>query len=686
MYPIRRAFALAFVLTGTLGLAWPAMAQTATTGAEATAQGVGQGVAQGTAAAPETQAPAAVGGPQATAPGAEAGPDAGAQAGPEAGPEAGPQADAAETTVSHGISAFGDLKYGPDFQHFDFVNPDAPTGGVWSTGYGNVTFDSFNPFILKGNPAIGVAAFLYDSLMVGAADEPDAMYGLVAQSAEMPEDRSWVAFDIRPEARFQDGTPITAEDVVFSFETLRDKGHPSYRVLLEPVASATAEGERRVRFDFVEAAPKRDLPMLVAGLPILSKAFYTENDFTRSTLKEPVGSGAYRIGGFRPNQSVTFERVEDYWAKDLPVNIGRNNFDQVRIEYFRDRSAAFEAFKAGAFLFNEEFTSQTWATSYTPQAFPAVAAGDVVLDTLPDNRPAGTQGFWFNLRRAKFEDPRVREAIALAFDFEWSNERLFYDLYTRTDSFFEGGPMQAEGPPTPGEMAILERFADKLPPEVLSEAAYVPPTTDATGRNRQNLRRAAELLEEAGWTVEGGVRRKDGRPLEIEFLLASQGFERIVAPLVQNLEKIGVRATIREVDAAQEREREQKFDYDIIVDRNAMSLTPGVELRDYFGSASANSQGSANTAGVSDPVVDGLIDIIERADSRDTLTDAVKALDRVLRAKHIWIPNWNKASHTIAYWDVFEQPEIKPEFAPGYPDTWWMDVEAYAAMQAAGKI
>jgi microcin C transport system substrate-binding protein len=460
-------------------------------------------------------------------------------------------AAAADTAVSHGISAFGDLKYGPDFQHFDYVNPDAPKGGVWSTGYGNVTFDSFNPFILKGNPAIGVSAFLYDSLMVSAADEPDAMYGLIAATAELPQDRTWVAFDLRPEARFHDGTPITADDVVFSFETLRDKGHPSYRVLLEPVSGAVAEGPHRVRFDFVEGAPKRDLPMLVAGLPVLSKAWYTENDFTASSLKKPVGSGPYRIGSFQPGQDVTFERVEDYWAEDLAVNVGRHNFDEIRFEYFRDRSAAFEAFKAGAFLFNEEFTSQFWATAYTPENFPAVGQGEVVLETLPDNRPAGTQGFWFNLRRPEFQDPAVREAIALAFDFEWSNERLFYDLYTRTDSFFEGGPMQAEGLPTPGELAILERFADQLPPELLSGAAYVPPTTDATGFNRQSLRRAAQLLDEAGWTVEDGVRQKEGRPLEIEFLIGSQGFGRIAAPFAKNLEKIGVRASLREVDPAQ---------------------------------------------------------------------------------------------------------------------------------------
>lgn len=615
-------------------------------------------------------------------------------AGPVAAELAAPAGEAAaaaaqpadETTISHGVSAFGDFRYPEGFAHFDYVNPDAPKGGVWSTGYGNVTFDSFNPFILKGNPAIGVSALLYDGLMTSAQDEPDSMYGLIAESAELPEDRGWAAFNLRPEARFHDGEPITAEDVVFSFETLRDKGHPSYRVLLSPVERAVAEGPHRVRFEFADTAAKRDLPMLVAGLPVLPKHFYEDNDFTQSTLTPPVGSGPYRISGFAPGQSVTFERVKDYWAEDLPVNVGRNNFDQLRFEYFRDRSAAFEAFKAGAFLYNEEFTSQFWATAYTPENFPAVRTGDVVLETLPDNRPAGTQGFWFNLRRPIFQDPAVREAIGLAFDFEWSNERLFYDLYTRTDSFFEGGPMQAEGAPTPGEAAILERFADQLPPEVLSVPAYVPPTTDATGRNRRNLRRAADLLEEAGWTVQNGVRMKDGKALEVEFLIGSQGFERIAAPFAKNLEKIGVRATLREVDPAQYRKRMEDFDFDITTDRKAMSLTPGIELRDYFASSSATSPGSENIAGVDDPVVDGLIDIIERADSRETLTDAVKALDRVLRAEHIWIPQWHKGSHTIAYWDVFDRPEIQPEFALGVPDIWWADPEKTAAMRAAGKI
>src|SRR5690625_2411842 len=508
-----------------------------------------------------------------------AGSAAAAESPVEAAPENSRAQDAEqETFVTHGVSAFGDLAYPPDFKHFDYVDPDAPKGGIWSTGYGSFTFDSFNPFILKGNPAVGVSALGYDSLMTSAQDEPASMYGLIAETAEMPEDRAWIAFNIRPEARFQDGTPITAEDIVFSFETLRDKGHPSYKMLLAPVIGAIAENEHRVRFDFAEDAAKRDLPLLVASLPVLSSTYYAENSFSDSSLKRPNGSGPYRIGNFSPGSSVTFERVEDYWAEDLPVNVGRNNFDRIRFEYFRDRSAAFEAFKAGMFLFNEEFTAQTWATSYEPENFPAVASGDVKLATLDDNRPAGTQGFWFNLRKEKFADIRVREAIGLAFDFEWANERYFYGLYTRTDSFFEGGPMQAEGPPTEGELAILDQFRDQLPPEIFTEPAYVPPETDGSGRNRRNLRRAAQLLDEAGWEVTDGVRRKDGKALEIEFLVGTEGFERIAAPYTANLRKIGIRASIRTVDPAQYRKRMDDFDFEITTDRKGMSLTPGIEL------------------------------------------------------------------------------------------------------------
>ena len=593
---------------------------------------------------------------------------------------------AAETTVSHGLSVFGDHVLPADFKHFPYANPDAPKGGTWSTGYGNVTYDSFNPFILQGNPEFFLSTFTYDQLMVRGYDEPDAAYGLIAESVEQPDDRSWVAFNLRKEARHHDGTPLTSEDVVFTFNTLIEKARPTYRVLLAPVEKATAEGPHRVRFDFKKDAPTRDLAMLIAELRIFSKAYYTANDFTKSGLNIPLGNGPYKVGEFEPGKYASYQRVEDYWAADLPVNRGRHNFDQLRIEYFRDRSAQFEGLKAGLFLFNEEFWSKFWATAYTPENFPAIKRGDVKTEVLPDNRAAGVQGFWFNLRRETFKDPLVRRAIGMTFDFEWSNKRLFYGLYNRTDSFFEGGDMQASGLPTPGELAILEKFADKLPKEVFDTPVYVPPVTDGSGRIRRALRQASKLLDQAGWTVKDGVRQKGGKPLEVEFLVGSQGFARIIQPMTKNMERIGITSKIREVDPAQYRRRMDEFDFDITTSRKAMTQTPGVELKNYFHSSTANAKGTQNTAGVSDPVVDELLEVIQRAESREMLTSAVKALDRVLRAKHMWIPQWFKGSHTIAYWDVFDRPENKPKYDRGVIDLWWSDKDKVAKLKEAGRL
>lgn len=588
----------------------------------------------------------------------------------------------AEPSISHGTSAFGDLKYGAGFEHFDYAIPDAPKGGYISTGYGPATFDSFNPFILKGTPAIGLGQ-IYDSLMTSARDEADAMYGLIAETIELPEDRSFAIFNMRPEAQFHDGTPITAADVVFTFNVLVEKGHPTYRTLLAPVTSVSAEGDHRVRFDFAEGVATRDLPMLVAGISILSKAYYGAHDFTVGDLTMPLGNGAYRIGRFDAGNSVTYSRVADYWAADLPVNRGRFNFDEITIDFYRDRSAVLESLKSGGISFNEEFYSKLWATSYD---FPAIKRGDVIKETIPDNSPSGTQGFWFNLRRQKFQDARVRQAIGLAFDFEWSNEKLFYGLYQRTVSFFQGGPMMAEGPPTPGELAILERFADKLPEGILSEPGVVPPVTDGSGRLRRELRTAGRLLDEAGWTVLDGRRMKDGQPLEIEILVGGEGFTRIATPFAENLARIGVKADIREIDPTQYKKRLDDYDFDLTTDRKVMSLTPGIELRDYFSSASADQQGSENLAGIKDPVVDALLDIIERSQDREQLTSAVKALDRVLRAMHIWVPQWNKASHNIAYWDLYQRPPVKPDYDRGVFDLWWFDPEKEAKLKAAGSL
>jgi len=586
---------------------------------------------------------------------------------------------AAATTVAHGVSAFGDLKYGPDFAHFDYADPGALVGGTFSTGYGGVTFDSLNPFILKGYAAIGLG-LLFDSLMVGADDEPDSLYGLVAKTIEYPEDRMWAAFELREEARFADGTPITAEDVVFSFDIRREKGHPSFRLQMATVLGAVAESPHRVRFDFDPKAARRDLPMNVAAVPVLPKHWWEGRAFDESTLEPLLASGAYEVelDAMEPGRTIVYRRRPDYWGWHLPVNRGRWNFERIRFEYFRDRSAAFDAFKAGTYSFNEEFWSKLWATGYD---FPAIERGDVVRETIPDNRPSGSQGYWLNLRRRKFQDPKVREALSLAFDFEWSNKTLFFGLYTRTDSFFDGGPMQAEGKPTPGELALLEPLADQLPPGVLDDVAYVPPVTDGSGRNRKALRQAAKLLDEAGWTVVDGVRQKDGERLDFEFLLVGEGFERITVPYLRNLERIGIAGSVRTIDPAQYKRRMDEFDFDITVSRKGMSLTPGIELRGYFHSSSASSAGFDNTSGVANPAVDALIEVIERATGREQLTGAVKTLDRVLRALHIWVPQWHKGSHTIAYWDIYGRPALKPTYARGVIDMWWIDPDKHARLK-----
>ncbi|MEM0921927.1 MAG: extracellular solute-binding protein [Pseudomonadota bacterium] len=587
----------------------------------------------------------------------------------------------AATTVSHGVSAFGDLKYKPDFAMFDYATPDAPMGGTWSTGVSG-TFDSLHPFILKGNPAVFTSA-TRDTLMTPADDEADSLYGLLAKSIEYPEDRAWAAFEIDERARFADGSPVTAEDVAWTYTTLLEKGHPQYRVVYASVTGVMVESPQRVRFDFAAEAPKRDLPMLVAGLGILSKAWWEGRDFTDSTMDAPLGSGPYEIEVADAGKTLIYRRREGYWGWDLPVNRGRWHFERIRLEYFRDRAASFEAFKAGTFNFYEEFWSKQWATGYEPKNFPAIGSGEVLRDTLPDNRPAGSQGYWFNLRREKFQDPRVREAIAMCFDFEWSNRTLFFELYTRTDSFFEGGPMQADDVPSAGELALLREMEADLPPGVLDTPAYVPPATDGSGKNRRTLKTAGRLLDDAGWTLQDGVRKNaDGEPLTIEALLSGVGFERITNPYFQNLKRIGIDGTVRTVDAAQYKRRIDEYDFDITVDRKSMSLTPGVELRNYFHSSSADPQGTQNLAGIKHPAVDRLIDAIERADNREDLTNAVMALDRVLRALHIWVPQWNKGSHTIAYWDLFGRPDpaAKPAFARGIIDLWWVDAEKAATL------
>ena len=575
----------------------------------------------------------------------------------------------------HGLSAFGDLAYPADFDHFKYADPNAPKGGTFSlVGWGGVaTFNSLNNYILKGDAAQGLE-LLFDTLMTPAADEPDAVYGLVAESAEVADDKMSATFYLRPEAKFADGSPLTAGDVVYSFEALKTKGHPIYHQMLEDVVKAEALDPHTVRYTF-KGELVRDLPLTVAGLPILSKAYYATHPFDQTTLDTPLGSGPYVVDSLAQGRTITYRRNPDYWAKDLPVNRGRWNFDKIRFEYFRDRTAGMEAFKASAYDFREEFTSKVWATEYD---FPAVRDGRVKKEVLPDETPSGTQGFFLNTRRDALKDPRVRKALDLAFDFEWTNRNVFYGLYTRTVSFFENSPMKAEGMPSDPERALLTNLGVPVSDEALGPA-YVPAKSDGSGQDRNILVEAGKLLDEAGWTIKNGVRvNGKGEPLKLEILFFEDVFQRLVTPYVKNLKLLGIDAHMRMVDPAQYQQRLKSFDFDITTERYQMRNTPGVELRSYFGSQAAKMSGSLNLAGISDPAVDVLIERVIAAKSRDELNTAARALDRVLRAGHYWVPHWYKPSFNVAYWDKFSRPAVKPRFDRGILDTWWYD-EAKAA-------
>jgi microcin C transport system substrate-binding protein len=597
-----------------------------------------------------------------------------------------PAAFADAVVTSHGLSAFGDLRYPRDFAHFDWVNPNAPKGGSITTTStrANQTFDTLNAYSLRGDPPMGLSApenFVYDSLMVGAADEADAVYGLVAAHAEYIPGGDWIIFQMRPEARFSDGSPVTAEDVVFSFNALKSDGAaPRFRLALRDVTGAEALGTHRVRFTFAPEASKRDLPMLVATLPIFSKKWFEGRNFAEPVMEQPIGSGPYVVEKAEAGRSVTYRRRDDYWARDLPVNRGRWNFDTITIEYFRDRAAAIPALQARVIDLHESFNSREWATAYD---FAAVRDGRVKREALEDLSPSGTQGFWFNLRRPQFADARVRQAIGLAFDFEWSNRTLFYDLYERTTSFFQNTDMMASGLPSPEELALLEPFRDRLPPEVFGEA-WVPPVSDGTGRNRAALREASRLLDAAGWMLNGQGQRVNaaGQRLTVDFVDDSSAFERIVNPFIENLRALGIEATWRLIDSAQLQQRTREFDFDVDVARFSISATPGVGMLNFYHSSSADQQGSFNLSGVKDPVVDHLVETMIAAPDRETLHVAGRALDRVLRAMHIWSPHWYKASHSLAYWDKFARPANKPRYSRAVLDTWWVDPAKEAALAA----
>jgi len=592
----------------------------------------------------------------------------------------------AQATERHGMSAFGDLRYPPDFAHFSYVNVDAPKGGTYSEivsqrGFNGSfqTFNSLNAFILRGEGALGME-LTFAALMVRSGDEPDAMYGLAARGVVISDDGLTYRFTLRPEAKFHDGTPITAQDVAFSFNMLKEKGHPIISQNLRDFKGAEAADERTAVVRFSEKRG-RDVPLFVAGLPIFSRAYYAKQPFDQSTLEAPLGSGPYKVGRFEPGRFIEFERVKDWWGADLPVSRGVNNFDIIRYEYYRDRDVGFEGFTAKNYLFREEFTSRTWATRYT---FPAFQDGRVKRDQIPDATLSGAQGWFMNTRRTQFKDRRLREAMIDSFDFEWTNKNIMYGAYERTVSVFQNSPLMAQGRPDAAELALLEPFRGKLPDEVFGEP-YVPPVTDGSGQDRRWLRRAAQLLEEAGIVLMHGKRvLPDGTPVSIEFLVDEQTFTPHHLPYIRNLGTLGIAASLRVVDPVQYRARVDGFDFDVTVERFSFPSTPGDSLRNYFSSRAAATRGSQNLAGIADPAVDALIDIIIAAKTRDELATACRALDRVIRAGRYWVPHWYLPAHRIAFWDVFGRPPAQPRYFRGIPDTWWYDRDKATKLEKSG--
>jgi len=591
-----------------------------------------------------------------------------------------------EGSEHHGMSAFGELKYPADFQHFDYVDPNAPKGGsfshVGSTRAFNqnfLTFNSLNSFILKGDGAQGTE-LTFASLMSRAQDEPDALYGLAARSVRLSSDGLTYRFALRPGITFHDGSAMTARDVVFSLQTLKEKGHPIAQQLLRDFAGADALDDATVIVRFAKNRA-RDVPLFVAGLPIFSAAYYAAHPFDESTLEPPLGGGPYKVGRFEPGRYIEYERMKNWWGADLPVSRGQNNFDLVRYEYYRDRDVAFEGFTAKNYLFREEFTSRTWATRYD---LPAVRDGRVKRDIVPDDTPSGAQGWFFNTRLEKFKDRRLREAFIYAFDFEWTNKTIMYGSYERTHSVFQNSDMMAVGKPAGDEAALLEPFRGQVPDEVFGEP-FVPPVSDGSGQDRNLLRRATSLLQEAGYLIKGGKRiSPKGEEIKAEFLIDEPSFQPHHATLIKNLATLGIQANLRIVDPVQYRRRVDDFDFDLIVQRFGFSTTPGDSLRSYFSSQAAALKGSQNLAGIADPVIDELIERIIAADTRSGLVTACKALDRVIRSGRYWIPHWYKPSHWLAFWNVFGRPARKPRFGRGIPETWWYDQEKAAKLEERG--
>lgn len=595
-----------------------------------------------------------------------------------------------KTIISHGISTFGNLKYPADFKHLDYVNPDAPKGGEiseWAPG----TFDSLNPYSVKGVPA-ALASIFYESILSGTADEIGSAYCLLCETMEYPEDRSWVIFNLRKDVKFSDGSPMTADDVVFSYELFRDKGIAEYRsVFNQKFQKVEVLDPYRVKFTFTPGTPFRDMPAAAGSLTIISKADYLakKRDLEDSSLEPFLGTSPYVLDSLKPGQQIIYKRNPDYWGINHPLMVGQSNFDRIRIEYFGEDSAAFEAFKSGVYTFRNENSSKQWATAYD---FPGVKNGSVVKAELPNGSIATGQGFLFNLRRDKFKDPRVREAIGLMFNFEWSNQTLFYGLYTRINSIWDNTNMAAKGPATPAEAAILQPLVDQglLPASILTDEAVMAPVSGAAkNMDRGNLRKASALLDEAGWTVgsDGMRRNANGDTLKVEFLEDSPAFQRVINPYIENLRAVGVDAVLTMVDSAQMSQRSDppNFDFDIIVGNAVNAYEPGAEMQQAYASVTANNS-TRNRVGLANPAVDKLLEGLEAADSRDKLDVATQALDRVLRSLRFWVPQWYKDKYTVAYFDQYEHPANLPPYALGETSFWWFNPEKAAALKASGAL
>jgi len=579
--------------------------------------------------------------------------------------------------AANGLALHGEPKYPATFAHFDYVNPDAPKGGeLRLAAIGS--FDSLNPFILKGVPAADVS-MLYETLMEASLDEPFSQYGRLAQDVEVAKDRSSVAYQLQPEARFSDGTPVTPDDVLFSFKTLRDSGHPFYRSYYKDVAKAEKTGPHGVKFTFKEPG-NTELPLIMGQMPIFAAHDWKGKDFAATTLTPILGSGPYKVKSVDPGRSIVFERVVHWWGENLPINKGRYNFDTIRYDYYRDATVALEALFAGKYDFRLENSAKNWATAYTS---PAVKNGLIARKEVPNELPAGMQGFIFNTRRDLFKDKRVRQALGLAFDFEWGNKNVAFSAYKRTNSYFANSELAASGLPSADELKLLEPYRGKIPDEVFTQT-FEEPKTDGTGNIRDNLRQATELLSQAGWTIKNGTLvNAQGQPFTFEIIDSSPLFERWIQPYARNLERLGIKVTFRVVDSSQYQNRLNDFDFDMTIHVFPQSISPGNEQRDFWDSSKADQKGSRNLIGVHDPAVDALVEKIIHAQSREDLVTACRALDRVLLWGYYVIPHWNYGGYRIAYWDTFGQPNVMAKYGFDPESLWWADPTKEKKIRAA---